>query len=380
MFGPRATGKSSLLKSIFQIPDDIKGDFLNRPDVLWINLLNAEIYQQLVARPQLLKEWVDAKKGKLQWVICDEVQKIPALLDVVHDIIEESKIKFGLTGSSARKLKKTGVNLLAGRALVNELFPLTHRELGNDFELTKVLQWGSLPEVFTADSELLKSEILRAYVGTYLREEIKEEQFIRNLNPFVRFLEVSSQQNGEITNAARIGRDSNTDSKTILRYFEILVDTLMGIFLDPFQKSVRKVQTEKSKFYWFDLGVRRALEGTLSNQLIPGSSEYGKAFEHFFITEAIRLAKYSRKEDRFAYLRTKDDVEIDFIVERSRKHLWAIEIKSSRNVDVARLGSTLQLAEDLGAKKLIVASLEDRPRKVGKIEIIPWQQLLDEMY
>ncbi len=370
LFGPRATGKSSLLKE----------RFAQNSRVLWINLLNSETYRKLLARPELLKEWTASAHPEPEWVVCDEIQKIPALLDLIHDIIEERKIKFALTGSSARKLKKGAANLLGGRALVNHLFPLTVQELGKDFNLKAALQFGTLPEIITSQTDLERKEILRAYVGTYLREEIKEEQIIRQLDPFVRFLEVAAQQNSEITNATKIGRDSQTDAKTIIRYFEVLQDTLMGFFLDSYQKSVRKVQTGKAKFYWFDLGVKRALEGTLDNEILEGSSDFGRAFEHFFIAEAYRMAHYTRKEDKFSYLRTKDDVEIDLVIERSKKELWAIEIKSSQNVALEKLAAPLKLAEDMGAKRLIVASRETRPRKIGKIEILPWQDLLQELY
>jgi len=370
LFGPRATGKSSLLKKIYK----------DHQDILWFNLLEPETYRQLVVRPELLSKWVKAAKPQPQWVVCDEIQKIPSLLDQVHNLIEEKKIRFALTGSSARKLKKGAANLLGERALVNELFPLTVEELGEDFDLTQALQWGTLPEIITASSNLERKEILQAYVGTYLKQEIKEEQIIRQLDPFVRFLEVGAQQNGEIVNATKIGRDSNTNATTIIRYFEILQDTLMGFFLDPYHNSVRKVQTEKSKFYWFDLGVRRALEGTLENTLLEGSSEFGKAFEHFFILEIYRMAKYRRKEDRFSYLRTKDNVEIDLLIERSKKELWAIEIKSAKNVSLDRFAATLQLAKDLNVNRFIVASREERPRQEGMIEILPWQQVIRELY
>jgi len=370
LLGPRATGKSSLLKVLFS----------QNSAVLWVNLLHFETYRKLLARPELLLEWIDSADPAPQWVVCDEIQKIPGLLDQVHDIIESRKIRFALTGSSARKLKKGAANLLGGRALVNELYPLTTEELGEDFDLKGALKWGTLPEVITASSDLERKEILRAYVGTYLKEEIKEEQIIRQLDPFVRFLEVGAQQNGEIVNATKIGRDSHTDAKTIIRYFEILQDTLMGFFLDPYQRSVRKVQTEKSKFYWFDLGVRAALEGTLDNTLIEGSSDFGRAFEHFFILELHRMAKYRRKEDRFYYIRTKDDVEIDLLVERSRKSLWAIEIKSSKNVSLDRLTASRKLASDLKVDRFIVACREERPRRIDEVEILPWQQVVRELY
>ncbi len=183
-----------------------------------------------------------------------------------------------------------------------------------------------------------------------------------------------------IMNASKVARDAQTDPKAVLRYFEILQDTLIAFTLEPYHRSVRKIQTEKEKFYIFDLGIKRALEGTLDSLLMPGTSAYGEAFEHFFIAECRRLTNYQRREDRFYYLRTKDDVEIDLIIERSRKETWAIEIKSSENVDPVKLSRHEKIIADLKPTRWIIACKEKRARKVGAAEILPWRRVLEELY
>lgn len=371
LFGARGTGKSSLLQKM--LPPS--------GQVLWLNLLDNVLYQELVARPQVFFERIPKNFNSKSWIVIDEVQRIPDLLNSVHQVIEERKIKFALTGSSARKLKRGSANLLAGRAFVNNLHPLTNLELKNDFNLLEVLQWGSLPAIWSQfPSPLSKREYLRSYVANYIREEIKEEQIVRQIDPFVRFLEVAAQHNSKIINASKIGRDSLSDSASVLRYFDILVDTLLGFYLEPYHRSVRKIQTAKSKFYFFDLGVKRAAEGTLDSSISPGTYGFGEAFEHFFILECKRLSEYLRKEDRFFYVRTGSDVEIDLIIERSKKETWAIEIKSSERVDEKDLLRSAELSKDLKFKKLFVASRETQKREVGNIEIWPWKELLEEIY
>ncbi|MEK7399783.1 MAG: DUF4143 domain-containing protein, partial [Candidatus Poribacteria bacterium] len=334
----------------------------------------------LIFKPNKFLEMIPKSFGNKDWIIIDEVQRIPELLNSVHMLIEEKKIKFALTGSSARKLKRGGANLLAGRAFLNSIHPLTSRELGSDFQLDDVLNFGSLPHLFSFKDIESKKEYLRTYVATYLREEIMEEQIIRRLDPFVRFLESAAQCNGQIINAAKIGRDALSDKKAVLRYFQVLTDTLTGFFIEPYHTSVRKVQTAKSKFYFFDPGITRSLQGALDSSLVPRSYAYGRAFEHFFILECLKLKDYLRKEDRFYYSRTKDGVEIDLLIERSRKELIALEIKSSTQVDESELRPALSLAEDLKVKRFIVACREDRPRKAGVIEILPWRQVLEQLY
>ncbi|NUM89090.1 MAG: ATP-binding protein, partial [Bdellovibrionales bacterium] len=350
------------------------------PKVVWINLLDSVLYQQILAKPERFIEMIPEKFGKDSWVVVDEVQRIPELLNYVHLLIEEKRIRFALTGSSARKLKRLGTNLLGGRAFLNSLFPFTASELGSDFDLDEALQWGTLPQACKHDAALEKREYLRSYVATYLREEIKEEQIIRSLDPFVRFLEAAAQSSGQIMNASKVARDSGSDPRAVLRYFDVLADTLLGFFLEPYHRSARKVQTSKSKFYLFDTGVKRALEGTLDLPLRPGTSAYGHAFEHFFILECVRHSSYLRREEKHFYIRTKDDVEIDLLIERPGRELLAVEVRSAERVDENELRAAAALAKDLGAKRFLVASREKRARKVGEMEILPWTDILTELY
>jgi len=369
LFGPRGTGKTSFIQQNF-----------SQENAFWFNFLDDELYQRLSRHPHLFEQMILQNSGEKKWVVCDEIQRIPGLLNYVHKLIEEKKIKFALTGSSARKLKRGGANLLAGRAFLNHMHPLSASELGEDFRLDDVFRWGSLPTLYSLQSDQEKREYLRAYVSTYLRQEIKEEQIVRQIDPFLRFLEVAAQQNAKILNASKIGRDSLCDSKAVLRYFEILQDTLMGFYLEPFHTSVRKIQSAKAKFYFFDLGVKRALEGSLDTLVTPGTYAFGEAFEHFIILECVRLRDYARSDDRFYYLRTKDDVEIDLLIQRSPRELWAVEIKSSDRVDPVDISKREKLVKDLKVKRFIVVSRETRARREGSADILPWAQFLDELY
>lgn len=371
LFGSRGSGKSTLLKSLFS----------QDKTTLWFDLLDEELARHLLLNPMELEQQILAAQKNPKWVVIDEVQRVPELLNVVHRLIENHSIRFALTGSSARKLKRGGANLLAGRAFVNHLHPLTYHELKKDFHLDTILQWGSLPKTLSYETELERREYLKTYVSTYLKEEIKEEQVVRKLEPFLRFLEIAAQSNGQLINSSKIGRDSGVDQKAIDRYFEILIDTLLGFFLPPFNRSIRKRQFQKSKFYFFDLGVKRALENLLTVSIAPQSYAYGKAFEHFFILECLRYNDYFRKDYRFSYLRTKDDLEIDLIVERPGKSLVLIEIKSSTHVDEVELRKLLPLKADMEPCELWIASRVKSARKMkdGGL-ILPWQEVLMRLF
>ncbi len=236
---------------------------------------------------------------------------------------------FALTGSSARKLKKTGVDLLAGRALLNYMFPLSFLETNGQWTLEQSLNWGALPAVVTAESDLLRAEILRAYSAIYIKEEIKEEQIVRNLEPFIRFLEVAAQSNGETITFSKIAAVALVSDKAVARYFEVLEDTLLGFWLPPFTRSARKRTMQASKFYLFDPGVKKALERSLSVPVLPGSLEWGRAFEHNFILECMRLNSYYKRDAKLSYLRTNEGAEIDLVIEIPGRGPLCIEIKSS---------------------------------------------------
>ncbi|MGD9152245.1 MAG: AAA family ATPase [Gammaproteobacteria bacterium] len=363
IFGARGTGKSTLLEQLF-----------TTTQALWIDLLDPAEEDRFARNPNLLKELVDAMPVKQTHIIIDEVQKIPKLLDVIHHLIRVTNKKFILTGSSARKLKHGGANLLAGRAFVYHLFPFSFLELKDKFNLDAVLNWGTLPEIISFTTSEEKIQFLRAYAHTYLKEEIWNEQFIRKLDPFRKFLEVSAQSNGKIINFNNISQDVGVDHKTVKSYFSILEDTLLGFFLEPFKNSFRKRLSLKPKFYYFDIGVTRALTRTLTSELKPRTSAYGEAFEHFIILECIKLASYYYPEFKFSYLKTKDDVEIDLIVERPGLPTLFIEIKSSINVSDTKLSNFIKLTKDFGKCEAIRLTKEKYRRKIENILVLPWQE------
>lgn len=368
LFGARGTGKTFLLKHRFP-----------PSKALYIDLLDPEQNDIYTLHPKTLVEQLEALPSNIEWVIIDEIQKIPKLLDLVHQQIESSRFKFALSGSSARKLKHGGANLLAGRAFVLHLFPLTARELGETFSLEKALTWGTLPRLFTLENDNERREFLRAYAHTYLKEEILQEQIVRKLQPFRRFLFVAAQMSGRIINFSKIAREIGASTPTVQSYFEILQDTLVGFLLEPFHESVRKRQSGNPKFYFFDTGVQRALENTLTVDLKPQTYAYGIAFEHFLINEINRLQSYGKKDFRLTYLRTKDGVEIDLILERPGDKRALIEIKSSNRImedDVRALNS---LGKDISNSESFCLSLDPTPKKLGRVLCLPWQKGLEAL-
>lgn len=363
MFGARGTGKSTLLKAFFQTQK-----------VLWIDLLNPQEEEIYSKNPNILSEQIAKKKPEIEWVVIDEVQKVPSLLNIAHQQIENAKIRFALTGSSARKLKRGSANLLAGRAFVYHLFPLTHLELGETFDLNQVLHWGSLPKLFSLNSIEEKTAFLKAYALTYLKEEVWNEHLIYKLDPFRRFLETAAQTSGEILNYSNIAEDVGVDTKTVQAYFEILSDTLIGNFLEPYHRSIRKQQRQNPKFYFFDTGVKKTLEGTITQEVIPGTYGFGKAFEHFVVLEAMRLNDYFQKDYRFYYLRTKDDAEIDLIIERPGCPTVLVEIKSTPQVTDRHLKTIERFLKDFKNAEAYCFSLDPKSRKSGEIHVVPWNE------
>jgi predicted AAA+ superfamily ATPase len=361
LFGARNTGKSTLLHKCFSATTS-----------LWVDLLDPEEEDRFSRNPNELKEIVLAMSSEITHVIIDEVQKVPKLLDVVHSLIESTKIHFVMTGSSARKLKHGGANLLAGRAYVYNLFPFSFLEIDKLFNLSAALQWGLLPRVVLAPAEEQKAKFLQAYSYTYLKEEIWVEQFIRKIDPFRRFLEVAAQCNSKIINFANIARNVGVDDKTIKEYFSILEDTLIGFFLEPFQNSLRKRLSAKPKFYFFDTGVVRALARLLSVPIRPETSAYGEAFEHFVILECFKLANYFKSEYRFSYLKTKDDAEIDLVIERPGEPLLFIEIKSAININREDLGNLIKLSSDAKNCEAVCFANVKRKKAIDNITIYPW--------
>jgi len=377
LFGARGTGKSYLLREL-----------LRQKSILWIDLLNSTEFIRYSRNPSLLfDECRSASRAGGEdnnWVVIDEVQRVPHLLNEVHRIIESPDImhdvRFALTGSSARKLKRGGANLLAGRALVNHLFPLTMQELGHDFSLDSVLNWGSLPLVVQQKSDIVKAEILDAYFGTYLREEIREEQVVRNIDPFSRFLEVAAQSSGQIINYSSIGRDCQVDSKAIARYYQILEDTLVGFFLPSYHVSVRKQQRSSAKFYFFDLGVQRAVRGALSVPITRQSYGYGNAFEQFFILEIFRLNSYQRKRYKCYFLKTKDGAEVDLIIVTPTKEIILIEIKSTDVTQDIHARHLVGFLPDFKNCKAWVVSQDKKERIYKDVHFLHWRSALARLF
>ncbi len=375
LFGARGTGKSTLLYQNF--PEE---------KTLRIDLLEAEMEMRLSQNPDELRQIVHALPEEITHVIIDEVQKIPKLLDIIHLLIEEKsstkkKKIFVITGSSERKLKRGGANLLAGRAFEYHLFPFSFIELGKKFDLSNALNYGLLPKIQEfEDSKEDKEKFLITYAHTYLQQEIIAEQVVRNLNPFRRFLEVSAQCNGKIINYRNIALDVGVNEMTVKQYFEILEDTLIGFFLESFQHSFRKRLSHKPKFYYFDVGVARALARQLSLSVLPGNSYYGEVFEHHVILECWKLAKYFKPEYRLSYLQTKDDAEVDLVVERPGEKYLFIEIKSTNNVKQEQLKGFQRLARDFGECESVCFSCDPYAKQVNEILVIPWQEGVKQFF
>ncbi|MEI8027166.1 MAG: AAA family ATPase [Pseudomonadota bacterium] len=375
LFGARGTGKSTWLQEAF-LPEEH----------LWIDLTNPKEERRYARKPEiLLDEWHDFTKSQLTksvsepWIVIDEVQKIPAILDVVHVGIQRHKIKFALTGSSARKLKRGAANLLAGRALTYRMHPFTYSELGGMFRLDDYLQWGGLPMIQGIDSPDDRRRYLSSYVDTYLREEIQIEQLVRKIEPFRMFLDVVGQMNGEIINIAKLAKQAEIDPKSGERYFEILNDTLVGFYLPAFDRSIRKAQLKHPKFYMFDVGVARAIRGELSLNLEPHTGAYGRCFEHFVVQQIFALNDYHQAGWRLSYLRTKDGNEVDLVIERPEKPLLFVEIKSSNRPESLNLNSFRSLAKDAKAEAVVICTA-DRAMDLDNIRAMPWRQCLEDWF
>lgn len=370
LFGARGTGKSHLLKHR-----------LKTKSVLWIDLLNVNKEAEYLKNPMLLSEQLRALPATKEknWVIVDEIQKIPKLLDVIHKEIEEKKFYFAISGSSARKLKRGGANLLAGRAFERHLFPLTYKEIGEHFKLIDTLKWGSLPEVLSFDFNE-KKDFLKTYVNTYLKEEIQAEQLVRKMPPFRAFIEVAAQSSGELLNYSKIARDIGSDTVSVKNYYQILEDTLLGFFVYPFKESIRKRQSKTPKFYFFDCGILRASQRKLHLELNEKTYEYGKLFEHWVIQEIFRLNKYYSYDYSLSFMKTKDNAEIDLILERPGTKKRLIEIKSTNFVTDDHLKHLKQLSEDIPNSQAICISNEVQTKKMGKIYCYHWKKGLEEIF
>ncbi|MBN1961328.1 MAG: ATP-binding protein [Deltaproteobacteria bacterium] len=346
LLGPRQTGKSTYLKQLFN-------------NARYFDLLESDLFRELSAFPETLRQ---SLKGDEKLIIIDEVQKLPSLLDEVQLLIDRNKnLRFILTGSSPRKLKRGQANLLGGRAWFVPFHPLTTREL-NFVRIQDQLIFGGLPGIIDSPYAF---EDLKAYVGTYLQEEIQAEGFSRKIENFSRFLSFAAYINGEQVNFTKIGNDAQIPSRTIKDYFSVLEDTLLAYILPAYQKTRKRKPVATAKFYLFDVGVANALQGR--KQLLKNSTEYGKALEHLVCCDLRAYLDYSRCDLSLCYWRSQSKHEVDFIIGDA----FAIEVKGTTRVANKDLRGLKALAEEIPLKRKIVVCNEERERVVDDIEIIP---------
>jgi predicted AAA+ superfamily ATPase len=361
LWGPRKTGKSTFLKKNF-------------PDSLFIDLLDTDRQLEYLKRPALLREQLlaTAPAVRRQPVIIDEVQKVPALLDELHWLIENKGFRFVLCGSSARKLRRGRANLLGGRAWRCEMFPLTTAEL-KEPDLMRMLNRGLVPDHYFANDP---TRALGGYVRDYLKEEIMAEGLTRNIPAFSRFLDAVGHSHGQLTNYANIARDCGVDAKTVKEYYQILVDTLLGRLVEPFKRRAsRQIISQTPKAYLFDVGVAGALVRRHLEQ--PRGEAFGKAFEHFIFMELLAHSSYSGLNYDIRFWRTKSGLEVDFVLADGEV---AIEVKGASRVDNHELRPLHTFYEDYSPRLAILIANEARERRVGDVRVMPWHRFLEELW
>jgi predicted AAA+ superfamily ATPase len=369
LLGPRLTGKSTVLKT-------------HCPNALVIDLLDPPQFRSLAAQPELLADRIRAHpfKEKPSIVVIDEIQKLPSLLDEVHRLIEiDRDLRFVLTGSSARKLlRKSGVNLLGGRARMARMHPITYPELksDNNYSFEYAVQWGGLPSILTSKEP---KEDLKAYVGLYLQEEIQAESLTRSISNFTRFLETAALTNGEQVIFTEVANDAQIPARTVRDHYQILEDTLVGVLLPAFRSTIKRKAMASAKFYFFDVGVGNALLNRWS--LKPGTPEYGRALEHYIFCELRAAIDYLRSDAKLSYWRSTSLLEVDFVADAGSAKRVGIEVKGTGLVSKKDLRGLLALEEDLPGIRKIVVSLEHalRTTKEG-VEIFPVEEFLKALW
>ncbi len=359
LFGARQTGKTSLLLEKF-------------PEAKFYDLLESNTYERLQRNPSLLRQDLEmCAEGTL--VIIDEVQLIPALLNEIQWLIVRKNLHFIMSGSSARKLRRSGANMLGGRATLNLLYPFVSAELP-DFDLVKAVNQGMLPRHYLARGDKYWS-MIQAYVSVYLKEEIKAESLVRNLSTFNRFLEIAALTDGEMVNYNNIAQDCGIDAKTVKEYFAILEETLIGYMIPAFSKTVKRKLRQSPKFYYFDVAIPNYL---LSRRnLKPGSADFGHAFEHLVIQEISAYLGYHKIENALSYWHTYNDYEVDAVLGDAKV---AIEIKSNEEVQSRHLRGLKAFSEEHPEARLIVVSLDTNPRFLNGVEIWPAKQFLEQLW
>lgn len=359
IWGPRQTGKSSLLRSTY-------------PNAITIELLKSEEFAAYHTRPQLLRERI--VQNKWAFVVIDEIQKVPQLLDEVHACIESYGTVFALCGSSARKVRSIHANLLGGRALRHELLGLVSQELGCAFDLEKVVQRGYLPTFYDSDDFML---LHRSYCADYLKEEIFAEGLVRSLEPFNRFLEMAALGDGETTNFETIARDCGVSSPTVKAYYTILSDTLIGRFLSPYALRSKRRQVLRPKFYFFDVGIVNYL--AQRGRVHLRSPLFGKAFENWVHHELCAWLEYRQRQEQLSYWRLSSGIEVDFILGHM---ICAIEAKATTRIHSDHTKGLRELAKDYPhVGRRIVVSLESTSRRTAEgIEILSVADFIAELW
>lgn len=359
LFGPRMTGKSLYLSKL--------------KCSLYLDLLDPEIELEFKKTPKKFWEQISAQREN-STIIIDEVQRVPALLDYVQMGIERNNQRFLMSGSSARKLKRGGANLLGGRALDFRLHPLTCEEIDKNFSIVSALSFGTLPKItnLVISKRLEEARLmLKSYITTYIKEEIQAEAIVRSIGSFQRFLEIAAQSNSQMIEFSNISRESQVPGSTVKEFYTILEDTLLGRFIWPFDRSERK--KARPKFYFFDCGVVRALNNRLNDP--PTASELGFLFETWFVNELIRIKDYYQKEVKISLWRS-DRHEIDVIIENHRGIAMAIECKSGRNI--SDFNSIYAFQKQFPKTPILIASMDDvQPRRLDNgIEIFSFLDVI----
>ncbi len=357
LFGPRSTGKTTLVYQQF-------------PKERVINLLRSSVYMSLAQNVERLEEMISAMPYPEMPVVIDEIQKLPQLLDEIHYLIESKGVRFVLTGSSGRKLKSTGVNLLAGRAWQCNLFPLCSAELGT-VDIDRYLLYGGLPQVITSQDPL---EELDAYINTYLKEEIMAEALVQNLIHFASFLKTAAVSNAQQINYSNVSRDTGVPVTSVRGWFDILKDSFLGFLLEPWKSPKRKA-VATAKFYFFDVGVANFLAGF--HHLPHASTEFGRSFEHFIAMELRAYLSYRRIKEPLQYWRTREGLEVDFIIGNE----LAVEVKASNNIQKKDLQSLRALSEEGQFKKRVLVCMEEQARRTEDgILIQHWRDFLNDLW
>lgn len=361
LLGPRQTGKSSYIR------EELK----TLPALTW-NLLDRGLLLRSLADPTLLRKELEAR-GLKDCVVCvDEIQKCPEMLDEIQLLIEERRIRFLLTGSSARALRAGGVNLLGGRARTRSLHPLAWPEIkGPTFSLERVMDSGLLPPHWLSASP---EEDLAAYVDTYLAEEIAAEGLSRNLPGFARFLQTVAACNARMINYTNVANDAQLPRQTVKLWFQVLLDTLLGYELPAWRNSTKRKSIDTAKFYFFDLGVVRSLRRL--SPALPGSADFGEFFEHYIFMELRAWIDYRKPRSVLSYWRSTSGHEVDFILDND----VAIEVKAAERVTSRDLAGLKALREEDRLNRFILVSREDRPQITDGIEIMPWAYFLDALW